>query len=109
VPAVAFFDEQENLDFAAIETHLTRIAKAQVQGLVIQGTNGEAMHMTHAERQEVIRLARKILGEHGKADAVIVAGCGAQSTRESIELCKEAKEAGADYALVLTPSYFGTP
>lgn len=108
VPAVAFFDEDENINFAAIETHLTRLAKAKVDGLVIQGSNGEAMHMLHSERQEVIRLARKVLNEHGKLGAVIIAGGGAQSTRESIQLCKEAKEAGADFALVLSPSYWGT-
>ncbi|POR37667.1 L-threo-3-deoxy-hexylosonate aldolase [Tolypocladium paradoxum] len=106
VPAVAFFNEDETLDFDAIKVHLTRMAKAGVDGLVIQGSNGEAMHLDHAERQEVLRLARTVLQEHGKPGAVIVAGGGAQSTRESIRLCKEAKEAGADYALVLSPSYW---
>lgn len=106
VPAVAFFNEDETLNFDAIKAHLTRIAKAGVDGLVIQGSNGEAMHLDHAERQEVLGLARAVLQEHGKPGAVIVAGGGAQSTRESIQLCKEAKEAGADYALVLSPSYW---
>ncbi|KAJ3494235.1 hypothetical protein NLG97_g4209 [Lecanicillium saksenae] len=36
--------------------------------------------------------------------AIILAGGGAQSIRESIELCKEAP--GSDYALVLSPSYW---
>ena len=106
VPAVAFFDEEENLDLGAIATHLTRLAKANVDGLVIQGSNGEAMHMTHDERQQVIRLARKVLDTYGKPGAVIVAGVGAQSTREAVQLCKEAREAGADFGLALSPSYW---
>lgn len=36
----------------------------------------------------------------------IIVGCGAQSTRETIELCEEAHHAGGDYALVLPPSYY---
>lgn len=107
VPAVAFFHEDETLDFAAFEAHLTRMSKAGVAGLVIQGSNGEAMHMSHAERQDVLRLARRVLDEHGRPGAVIIAGCGAQSTRETVLLCHEAKEAGADFALVLAPSYWG--
>ncbi|TQV90925.1 dihydrodipicolinate synthase [Cordyceps javanica] len=106
VPCVAFFHEDETIDFEAIRTHITRIAKAGVDGLVIQGSNGEAMHMSHEERIEVLKLARSVLDEHGKPGATIIAGGGAQSTRESIQLCKEAHEAGADYALVLSPSYW---
>ena len=108
VPAVAFFHEDESLDFDAITAHLTRLAKANIDGLVIQGSNGEGMHMSHEERTQVLKLARGILNEHGKPGAVIVAGCGAQSTRETIQLCRESKEAGADFALVLSPSFWST-
>ncbi|KAH6879910.1 hypothetical protein B0T10DRAFT_412712, partial [Thelonectria olida] len=63
-------------------------------------------HLLHSERQEVIATASSILKESGIPGAVIIAGCGAQSTRESIQLCQEAKQSGADYALVLAPSYW---
>lgn len=36
----------------------------------------------------------------------LVVGCGSQSTRETIQLCQEAYDAGGDYALVLPPSYY---
>ncbi|KAH8656872.1 hypothetical protein BGZ61DRAFT_523818 [Ilyonectria robusta] len=105
-PVVAFFNEDETLDFGALKAHITRLAKAGVAGLVIQGSNGEAPHLLHSERQEVIATASSVLRESGIPGAVIIAGCGAQSTRESIQLCEEAKQAGADYALVLSPSYW---
>lgn len=35
---------------------------------------------------------------------IVIAGTGAQSTRETKKLCADAKDAGASYALVLTPS-----
>lgn len=105
-PVLAFFGDDETLDLAALEMHTKRLAQAGVAGLVIQGSNGEAPHLLHAERQEVIGVASRILKEHGKEGAVIIAGCGAQSTRETIQLCNEAKASGADYALVLSPSYW---
>ncbi|KAI0126258.1 hypothetical protein BJ170DRAFT_696202 [Xylariales sp. AK1849] len=105
-PVVAFFHEDESLDLEALKTHVTRLAKAGVAGLVIQGSNGEAPHLLHSERQQVISTASATLREAGRDDAVIIAGCGAQSTRETIQLCTEAKAVGADYALVLSPSYW---
>lgn len=105
-PVVAFFKEDETLDLIALEAHVERLAQAGVAGLVIQGSNGEAPHLIHSERQEVIGTASRVLKEHGKDTAVIIAGCGAQSTRETVQLCNEAKESGADYALVLSPSYW---
>lgn len=105
-PVVVFFDSAEDLDIAALQAHVQRLAKAGVAGLVIQGSNGEAPHLSHDERKQIISVASSVLKEHGRPGAVIIAGCGAQSTRESIELCKEAKESGADYALVLSPSYW---
>jgi dihydrodipicolinate synthase/N-acetylneuraminate lyase len=38
----------------------------------------------------------------------IIVGCGAQSTRETVELCRDAQAAGGDYAMVLPPSYYRT-
>lgn len=106
VPAVIFFHPDETINFEATRTHLIRLATAQIDGLVIQGSNGEAMHLLHSERAEILKLAREVLDTHGKKGAVIVAGCGAQSTRETIMLCEQAAEVGADYALVLSPSFW---
>lgn len=39
----------------------------------------------------------------------IVAGTGASSTRESIQLCKDAADAGADYVMVIPPGYYAGP
>jgi 4-hydroxy-2-oxoglutarate aldolase len=105
-PVVCFFTPDESLDNVALTAHITRLAKAGVAGLVIQGSNGEAPHLLHSERMEVIATASKILKEHGRSDAVIIAGCGAQSTRETVMLCEEAKQSGADFALILSPSYW---
>lgn len=42
----------------------------------------------------------------GLADMPIVAGVGAQSTRESIKLAQDASDAGADFVMVIPPGYY---
>jgi dihydrodipicolinate synthase/N-acetylneuraminate lyase len=107
VPTVCFFQpETEDLDLAAIASHAVRLAKAGVAGLATQGSNGEAVHLSHSERQEVTATTRRALRQAGFNHLPIIVGCGAQSTREAIQLCKEAHLAGGDYALVLPPSYY---
>ncbi|KAF9234129.1 hypothetical protein BU15DRAFT_79381 [Melanogaster broomeanus] len=104
VPAVLFFNENEDFDVPAIKAHVLRLAKGGVTGIVVQGSNGEAQHLSHDERKEAITITRQTLDENGFNNVVIIAGCGAQSVRESKKLCTDAKEAGAGYVLVLTPS-----
>jgi dihydrodipicolinate synthase/N-acetylneuraminate lyase len=107
VPTMCFFEEgSEDVDTDAIARHAVRLARAGVTGLATQGSNGEAVHLTHAERQLVTATTRKALNESGHAHIPIIVGCGAQSTREAIQLCREGWEAGGDYALVLPPSYY---
>ncbi|KAI1095614.1 dihydrodipicolinate synthetase [Rostrohypoxylon terebratum] len=106
VPTMCFFDETEEVDTNAIARHAVRLAEAGVTGLATQGSNGEAVHLTHDERQLVTYTTRKALNEAGFSHVPIIVGCGAQSTRETIEYCREAWKAGGDYALVLPPSYY---
>jgi 4-hydroxy-2-oxoglutarate aldolase len=109
VPTVCFFDEDtESVDTAAIALHSVRLARAGVTGLATQGSNGEAVHLSHAERQLVTATTRKALNEAGFTHLPIIVGCGSQSTRETIQYCCEAWESGGDYALVLPPSYYSS-
>lgn len=107
VPTVCFFDPvTEDLDTATIGTHAVRLAKAGVTGLTTQGSNGEAVHLTHSERQTVTQTTRSALNAAGFPNLPVLVGCGAQSVRETIQYCREAYAAGGDYALVLPPSYY---
>jgi len=108
VPAVLYFDENEDFDVPAIQAHVLRLAKGGVTGILVQGSNGEAQHLSHDERKEAIRITRKTLDDNDFQQVVIIAGTGAQSTRETKKLCKDAAEAGAAFCLVLTPSVWPT-
>jgi len=104
VPIMTPFDpKSENIDRETLIKHIQRLAKAGVAGLAVQGSNGEAVHLTHEERDEVTSITREAL-----PDLPIIVGCGAQSTRETIILCKRAHKSGGDFALVLPASYYSS-
>lgn len=67
---------------------------------------GEAHHLSHAERTLLIRTARQVLDDAGLHSMPIIAGTGVGSTRETLEVTKEAAQAGADYAIVIASGYF---
>ncbi|KAI0112489.1 mitochondrial putative 4-hydroxy-2-oxoglutarate aldolase [Nemania sp. FL0031] len=109
VPTLCFFDpETEEIDIDSITRHTVRLARAGVTGIATQGSNGEAVHLTHSERQLVTATTRSALDHAGFSHIPVIVGCGAQSVRETVEFCREAGEAGGDYALVLPPSYYAT-
>ena len=93
------------LDLPPFEAHVVRAANAGVVPL-IAGSLGEAIHLSHSERVKLIHAARKALDNAGLNHVPLIAGTGAGSTRETIELTNEAAAAGADYAIVIVSGYF---
>lgn len=73
-------------------------------GILVQGSNGEAQHLSHEERVLAIRTTRETLDENGFNRIFVIAGTGAQTIRETKKLNEDAKMAGASHALILTPS-----
>ena len=108
VPTVAFFDDNEDVDIATTEQHVVRLALAGVAGIVTHGSNGEAVHLDRDERIDITQATRRALQSICRDDMPILVGCGAQSTRQTLQLCRDAHLAGGDYALILPPSYYGS-
>jgi len=72
-----------------------------VAGIVPLGTTGESPTFSFSEHHELIRkVIEKVAGR-----CLVIAGTGANSTAEAIEMTKEAKLAGADASLQVTPYY----
>jgi 4-hydroxy-2-oxoglutarate aldolase len=79
---------------------------ANILEVVLAGTNGEAVTLTSEEKARLVRTTREIATRLNRPDVAVTLGCGGQSTRDVIAETIVAKEAGADFALVLVPSYF---
>jgi len=110
VPTVTVFkkDARQELDLHAQAIHAVRLAEAGMTGLVIQGSNGEAAHLTHEERSATVRTIKAALDDAGYPDLPLIVGTGAPSVRETVKLCKQAHVDGGNYVIVLPPCYFMT-
>lgn len=105
-PMLTFFNHDESIDLESTALHSLRMAEAGCVGVVIQGSNGEAVHLDNEERVTIIRTVRAALDKGGYNSTVIVAGIGTQSKKQSVTLAREAHAAGARFGLLLPPSYW---
>ena len=71
----------------------------------VVGTTGESPTVSVQEHCEIIRVAVEQAKTHGAKRVPIMAGCGANSTAEAIELARFAKSVGADSQLQVVPYY----
>ena len=72
-----------------------------VDGIVPVGTTGESPTLNHQEHMRVIEETVKVVNGRAK----VIAGTGANSTQEAVDLTKEAKKLGVDATLQVTPYY----
>jgi 4-hydroxy-tetrahydrodipicolinate synthase len=96
-----FTDDGSAIDADALDTIVERLIDAGVAGLVPGGSTGEFTTLSHAERRQLVE---------GTVDAAagrvpVVAGTGALSTRETVELSAHAEQAGAAAVMIVPPFY----
>lgn len=104
VPPVTFIDQDtDTIDTESQAKYYSYLSKSGLAGLVVLGTNSETFLLTREERKTLLQIARQACGP----SYPIMAGVGGHSTKQVLEYINDAAEAGADYALVLPPAYFG--
>lgn len=101
-PVPTPFTVDEEIDFGKFKENLGKWEKTGLAGVVVLGSNGEFVSLTHEEKVQMISFVRKNISK----DKLVIAGTGCESTRETIMLTREAAESGADAALVINPTYF---
>ncbi len=69
---------------------------------MIRARNGH----TNGWKKQLTRTAKETFTKEGSSGLIIAGTVGAQSTREAILLSKDAAAAGADFVLILPPSYY---
>lgn len=84
--------------------NVARLLADGLDGIVVSGTTGEAPLLDADEQRRLIEQAREAMRD--REDTRLIAGTGAESTRETIALTRAAAEAGADAVLVRPPGYF---
>lgn len=95
------FTNDGNVDYPAFRRLIDMQANAGIDGIVPVGTTGESPTLTFDDHRRVIEEA--VAAADGRCK--VVAGTGANSTSEAIELTRHAKGVGADATLQVTPYY----
>ena len=90
-----------DVDYASLERLIDWHIEEGTNGIVSVGTTGESATLNLKEHIEVIRHTCKYINKR----VPVIAGTGANSTKEAVELTQESKLIGADYALIVTPYY----
>jgi 4-hydroxy-tetrahydrodipicolinate synthase len=99
------FDVDGRVDYDRYRELCAFLADNGSDGVVVNGTTGEASTLSGEEREGLIRAAVEAIGDR----ATVVAGTGTNSTAHSIELTEQAQAAGAQAVLVVTPYYNKPP
>src|SRR5690242_20778933 len=89
------------LDENRLREQVEHQIKGGIDGLVPVGTTGESPTVDFKEHARVIELTV----QHARGRVPVVAGTGANSTSEALELHGIAKKAGADACLSVNPYY----
>ncbi|MCY1047075.1 4-hydroxy-tetrahydrodipicolinate synthase [Corallococcus sp. bb12-1] len=93
------------LNGALDEGAFRALVRAQLEGgtnvLLPMGTTGEAVTLDSDERARAI----SVVVDEVKGRVPVVAGAGSNSTRETVDSVRRAREVGADGALIVTPYY----
>ncbi|MFQ5922382.1 MAG: dihydrodipicolinate synthase family protein [Anaerolineales bacterium] len=97
------FKQDESLDLENLRSNLARWNDEPLAGYVVAGSNGEAVTLSFEERFELVAAARAAILE----DRLLIAGAGAESTRQTIVIAEGMRREGADAVIVVTPSYYG--
>ncbi len=95
------FTQAGEVDLARAQELAVRLVDQGNDGLVVNGTTGESPTTSRAEKADLVRAVVEAVGDR----AHVVAGVGTYDTAETVELSRDAAEAGAAGLLSVTPYY----
>ncbi len=101
VAIVTPMNEDDSLDLPAFRALIDFHIEQGTDAIVVVGTTGESPTVNVAEHEQLIQVAV----EHAAKRIPVIAGTGANSTREAIELASFSRRAGADASLTVVPYY----
>ena len=93
------FTTNDSIDKDGLRSNIDFVIKGGVSGVVPSGTTGESATLSFQEHKDIIDVTVDW------SNVPVMAGTGANSTAEALELTKYAADAGADAALLITPYY----
>ena len=102
VVMVTPFDENQNINFKAMEENIEWYIEKGAYGLIPLGSTGEMAGLTEKERYEIAEFVVKVT----KSRVPICIGTTSETTAKTIEYTQHAEKIGADAVLILPPYYY---
>lgn len=102
MPPIATPFLNDEIAFDKLAENLSKWNKTELSGYVVMGSNGESVFLTRDEKLKLIEAVKKNI----PGEKLLIAGTGSDSVRDTISLTNDSAERGADYALILTPSFY---
>ena len=99
------FNKELEIDWAGVEKIAAHLVAQGHDGIVVNGTTGEAPTTSDEEKTEIIKVVKSVVG----SKIHVIAGAGNNETSHSVIQGQQAQAAGADGLLVVTPYYNKPP
>jgi len=102
MPPITTPFQKGELALDKLKDNLQKWIRTGLSGFLVLGSNGENVYLNDKEKINVIDVCRNSI----PTDRIMIVGTGLESTQETILFTNLAAKMEADYALVITPSYF---
>ncbi len=99
------FTKELEINWAGVEEIAAHLVASGHDGIVVNGTTGEAPTTSDEEKVEIIKVVKSVVG----SKIHVIAGAGNNETSHSVIQGQQAQSAGADGLLVVTPYYNKPP
>lgn len=101
VAMVTPFTKAGEIDFAGAQAVAKHLVDNGCDGVLVSGTTGESPTTHSQEKVDLIKSVREVVGSRAK----VMAGAGSNHTDHAVRMAEQAKDAGADSLLVVSPYY----
>lgn len=102
MPPIATPFINDEVAYDKLAQNFSKWNETGLSGFVVMGSNGESVFLTRNEKLKLIEEVKKNIPD----DKLLIAGTGSDSIKETVSLSNYAAEQGADYVLILTPSFY---
>ena len=101
-PLTAPFNHEGDVYESKVRFNVEKLNLTQLSGYVVGGSTGESVMLSTPEKARLWDL----VANHAGSGKVLIAGTGAESVKETVDLCSLAAAAGYQVAMVRTPHYY---
>lgn len=103
IPMITPMNEDSTVDDASLKNFVNFLVEAGTNALYPNGTNGESLMMTQAEREHIA----EVIAETNANRLPLFIQCGSMTTAETASHAQHAVKIGADGIGVMSPAFFG--